>query len=151
MTGTIKTLLLMVAMLGSTGLVGCDSYSDDVKLTTEEAPKDLSGVWQLSQVTRNGIDISEAMDFSKFKLHLNADNSYQLENYLPFIVRHDGSWKVDDPQYPFHLIFQEGGASQEVKTEIAYPVVDGKRQVSLTLSPGHKSNKYKYVFVKVTQ
>lgn len=147
----IKTLLLLVVMLGSAALVGCDSYSDDQELLTDEAPKDMSGVWQLTTVSRNGIDISDAMEFTKFRLHLNADKTYQIENYLPFVVKKDGNWQVDDPQYPFHLIFQEAGGTGEVKTEISYPVVDGKRQVSLTLSPGHKSNKYKYVFVKVTQ
>jgi hypothetical protein len=151
MKATIKYLLLLVVMFGSVALVGCDSYSDNQELRTDETPKDLSGVWQLSSVTRNGIDISDAMDFSSFRLHLNTDKSYELENYLPFVVKKNGTWQVDDPQYPFHLIFQETGASSPVKTEISYPVVDGKRQVSLTLSPGHSSNKYKYVFVKVTQ
>lgn len=149
MKTTVKTLMLIMA-LSLSGLAGCDSYSDDTELITEESNKDLSGVWQLEQVTRNSVDITEEMDFSQFKLHLNSDQTYSIDNYLPFIVKNGGTWQVDDPQYPFHLIFQESGASSGVSTEISYPVVDGKRKISLTLSPGHRSNTYKYVFAKVT-
>ena len=49
-----------------------------------EVPKQLDGKWQLKTVVRNGTDISEVMDFSQFRLIMNKDNTYNIENYLLF-------------------------------------------------------------------
>ena len=65
------------------------------------------------------------MDFKRFHVLLNKDNTYKLNNYLPFIVKNDGTWNVDDPIYPFHLILKEEGSEKEVKTEIGFLTVDG--------------------------
>ena len=39
--------------------------------------------------------------------------STQLKTYLPFVVRHNGTWKVDDIYYPFRLYFTEDGATEQ--------------------------------------
>ena len=131
-------------------MTACDTFNDDFSADSySEAPKEVSGIWQLTGVTRNGSDISDEMDFSQFKLHLNGDNSYTLENYLPFVVEGNGTWTVDDPLYPFSLTFQEEEGGDPVKVEISYPIVKGKRNITLTLSPGCYSNSYVYSFVKV--
>ena len=49
------------------------------------------------------------MDFTRFHIVLNEDNTYKIENYLPFIVKGNGSWSVDDPIYPFHLFLKKMG------------------------------------------
>ena len=90
-----------------------------------EVPKDIDGNWQLVSVLRNGTDITDYMDFKRFHVLLNKDNTYKLNNYLPFIVKNDGTWNVDDPIYPFHLILKEEGSEKEVKTEIGFLTVDG--------------------------
>jgi len=76
------------------------------------------------------------MDFSRFHIVLNKDNTYEIKNYLPFIVKGNGTWSVDDPQFPFHLIFREDGADETVETEIGFLTVDGERQLTIKLSPG---------------
>jgi len=136
------------ALLG-TMAVSCDSYKDD-ETPDEfvEVDKDLSGTWALSTVMRNGVDISNAMDFSKFHLVLNDNGSYKLENRLPFPVSHNGLWRVDDPAHPFALIFTEDGTLGEVDVTINFPNNKGVRQLSITHSPGCGSNKYEYLFVK---
>ena len=147
MKNILKTALV-ISLAGIMG-VSCDSYKD-VETPEElvEHDKNLSGVWQLSRVKRNSIDITDAMDFSQFRLHLNSDNSYELENRLPFPVEENGEWSVDDPTHPFQLTFREYDAQDGIDVAIQYPIVEGCRQLTITHSPGCKSNKYEYVFVK---
>ena len=129
--------------------VSCDSYKDnETPGNFVEADKDLAGVWQLTQVKRNGVDISNSMDFSAFRLHLNADGGYELENRLPFPVVDDGTWVVDDPAHPFMITFTENGALGAVEVSIHFPNVYGERQLSITHSPGCAGNSYEYLFVK---
>ena len=131
--------------------VSCDSYKDDTPDSAfVEQNKNLDGVWQLQSVKRNGIDITSSMDFSRFRLHLDASGEYSLVNRLPFPVSHDGRWIVDDPAHPFMLSFTEyDDDDYTASVGIQYPIVEGRRQLSITHSPGCHSNKYEYVFVKV--
>lgn len=74
----------MAALMGFAA-TSCDSYKDnETPDKFVEADKDLSGVWSLTKVMRNNVDITSTMDFSKFRLRLNPDGSYSLENRLPF-------------------------------------------------------------------
>lgn len=130
----------------------CNTFKDEVAPDSYmEAPKQLDGKWQLKTVTRNGTDITDAMDFSQFHLIMNEDSTYTIENYLPFLVKKNGRWKIDDPMYPFFLTFQEEESEREAKTEITYPIVQGKRHITLTISPGCSSNSYVYSFEKVEE
>jgi hypothetical protein len=139
----------LMASILAMGVTACDSYKDnETPDTFVESNKDLSGVWQLESVTRNSVDISTLMNFSKFRLHLNADGSYTLENRLPFPVAENGVWKVDDPAYPFMITFTENGATQGTDVGIQYPISNGARRLSITHSPGCSDNKYVYLFVK---
>ncbi|MBJ2196224.1 MAG: DUF5004 domain-containing protein [Muribaculaceae bacterium] len=139
---------VMAALMGFAA-TSCDSYKDnETPDKFVEADKDLSGVWSLTKVMRNNVDITSTMDFSKFRLRLNPDGSYSLENRLPFPVRHSGLWSVDDPAHPFMLSFTEDGAIGAMEVGIQYPIVNGMRQLSITHSPGCGSNKYEYLFVK---
>jgi len=82
---------------------------------------------------------------------LKKDNTYEIKNYLPFIVKNKGKWSVDDPQFPFHLVFEEEGMNKEVKTEIGFSTVDGKRRLTIKLSPGCHTNTYVYTFKQVIE
>lgn len=146
----IQITALIFALLGIAS--ACDTFKDDITPDSYvEAQKQLDGKWKLVTVSRNGTDITKAMDFSKFHLSLNKDNTYTLENYLPFLVKKGGIWNVDDPKYPFHLTFKEEGKDMEVVSEIKYPIKDGKRQIWISLSPGCVSNTYVYVFERVAE
>lgn len=140
-------MLLSLAMLNA-----CDKFSATESDVFEETYKDLSGFWKLEKVTRNGMDITGLYDFTKFSLDLKDDGSYEIENYLPFVVKNTGKWQVDDPLYPFHLIFEEEGSNpEEVSVEIEYMIVNGKRSLSIDLSPGCFRNIYTYVFNRTDQ
>ncbi|MFV0589013.1 DUF5004 domain-containing protein [Bacteroides reticulotermitis] len=142
--GAFLTLALSVS--------SCDTFKDEMSLESySEATKHIDGNWQLSAVSRNGVDITKYMDFTRFRIVLNKDNTYEMKNYLPFIVRNNGTWQVDDPLYPFHLSFKEEGTNKDVKTEIGFLTVDGERRLTIKLSPGCYTNKYLYTFKQVAK
>ncbi len=139
----LGALALLALSLGA-----CSDFTDDSAKITSEAMKDLSGKWQLSSVIRNEIDITEEMDFSQFCLVLSSDGKYTFENYLPFVVNKEGTWKVDDPYYPYNLTFTETETNETVTIKINYPIIEGSRRITLTLSPGSVKNSYNYEFCR---
>lgn len=141
-----------ILLLGTLVISSCDTFKD--KETPEnysELPKNIEGDWQLISVSRNGTNITELMDFQRFHLFLGADNMYKLKNYLPFLVKKDGVWKVDDPTYPFHLIFKEEGTETDVITQIGFLIANGRRRLTIDLSPGCPGNRYVYTFEKIAE
>ncbi len=115
-------------------------------LPVTESVKDISGSWQVIRATRNGTDLTNIIDFSKFRVNFK-DGAYTLVDRLPFLVNKDGAYTLDDPQYPFKITFIATGA-QPVATAFTFPIVNGKRQLSLTFSPGCPNNSYVYVLTK---
>ena len=138
--------LAAIALLTTLLVTSC---ADPDKNT--EQVKDISGTWQLTTVSRNSNDITETMDFSQFQIDLKKDGKYTIENYLPFVVRHNGTWKVDDIYYPFRLYFTEDGATEQASTDILFPITNGERNIVITHSPGCGSNTYTYVFKKISE
>ena len=144
--------LVIGAFLTLTMISSCDTFEDEMTPDSySETIKHVDGNWRLFTVSRNGIDITKYMDFSRFHIVLNKDNTYEIKNYLPFIVKGNGTWSVDDPQFPFHLIFREDGADETVETEIGFLKVDGERQLTIKLSPGCHTNTYVYTFKQVME
>ena len=144
--------LVIGAFLTLTMISSCDTFEDEMTPDSySETIKHVDGNWRLFTVSRNGIDITKYMDFSRFHIVLNKDNTYEIKNYLPFIVKGNGTWSVDDPQFPFHLIFREDGADETVETEIGFFTVDGERQLTIKLSPGCHTNTYVYTFKQVME
>lgn len=143
----------IAAFLALTVIISsCDTFKDEMTPGSySETVKYIDGNWQLATVFRNGIDITEYMDFSAFHIILKKDNTYEIKNYLPFIVKNKGKWSVDDPQFPFHLVFEEEGMNKEVKTEIGFSTVDGERRLTIKLSPGCHTNTYVYTFKQVIE
>jgi hypothetical protein len=144
----IRTVFLLFLFCFLT--YACDMFQDEETENTAESTKEVNGTWRVIKASRNGAEITKLMDFSKFTLILKDDNTYTMQNRLPFIVENDGTWSVDDPQYPFRLIFDQTGSTDEVEAMLNYPVVNGTRQISLSFSPGCPSNIYTYVFEKVS-
>ena len=144
--------LVIGAFLTLTMISSCDTFEHEMTPDSySETIKHVDGNWRLFTVSRNGIDITKYMDFSRFHIVLNKDNTYEIKNYLPFIVKGNGTWSVDDPQFPFHLIFREDGADETVETEIGFLTVDGERQLTIKLSPGCHTNTYVYTFKQVME
>jgi hypothetical protein len=136
-----QLLLIMAVVLMAS------SCKTEKILPQKEALKDITGNWQVIKATRNGTDLTSIVDFSQFRLKFTNGN-YTLENKLPFLVDQNGSFSLDDPQYPFKITFTATGA-QPVSTAFTYPIVNGKRQLSLTFSPGCANNSYVYVLQQV--
>ena len=141
-----KTTHLQLLLIMAVVLIASSCKTEKV-LPQKEALKDITGNWQVIKATRNGTDLTNIVDFSQFKLNF-ANGNYTLENKLPFLVNQNGSFSLDDPQYPFKITFTAPGA-QPVSTIFTYPVLNGKRQLSLTFSPGCANNSYVYVLQQV--
>lgn len=148
----MKHKIIRAIMVLAGGIVAsCSTFSDNGDpYGTAEGVKDLSGAWKIESVTRNNIDITRAVDFSQFTLHLLADGTYHIDNYLPFVVRQNGTWGIDDPQYPFNLSFKENGQADGMTVELRYPISNGERKLFITLSPGCSSNKYVYQMIRTS-
>jgi len=140
-TGLILMPLVLLMAIAAF-IMSCDD--DDVD-PVQEAPKQLSGSWQIVQIFRNEVDMTGSIDASKFRLNFSSDGTYTIDNYLPFVVRSNGKFSLDDPQYPFKIIFREDATQESVSIGFTYPVVLGKRQIHLSFSPGCANNKYEYV------
>jgi hypothetical protein len=130
-----------------TVLLAASSCKTEKVLPQQEALKDINGSWRVIKATRNGTDLSTLVDLSQFRINFDG-TGYKLENKLPFIVTQDGAYSLDDPQYPFKITFTAAGGTP-VSTGFTYPVINGKRQLSLTFSPGCANNSYIYVLQKV--
>jgi hypothetical protein len=148
MKKTIYLKLLSLCLIGF--IAACDKFENQTADIPEESKKTIDGTWKIVKVTRNDADITAWMDFSKFKIKFNADNTYALESYLPFAVKKNGTWSLNDPQYPFYLTLNETGEEEAVTLNFNYPIANGKRIISLSFSPGCRSNIYTYTFEKVT-
>jgi hypothetical protein len=134
-------LLLILALLAWT------SCKVESLKPSAEAVKDISGNWTVITATRNGTDLMSIVDFTQFKLSFNQ-GKYTLINKLPFLVSQNGTYSLDDPQYPFQISFTPAG-SKAVSTAFTYPIINGVRQLTLTFSPGCPNNTYVYTFKKV--
>jgi hypothetical protein len=140
-----KLFKLFYLLLGAIVLVSCKNEVAD--LITEEPVKDITGTWRIVSLSRNGEELSERLDLSKFKIIFNADGSYTLQDKMAFTVSGPGSYTLNDSQYPSGLILTEEGKAPE-KMTFQFPVIAGKRQLSLTLNPGCPGNTYQYNFVR---
>ena len=122
----------------------CDVFNEEVKVYTE-SEKNIEGSWKIISAFRNDVDITDLMDFSRFRVNFGNDGNYTIENYLPFVVSKNGGYALDDPQYPFHLVFTQEGGAEPLETSLSFPTVNAERQIGLTFSPGCGSNTYTYI------
>lgn len=117
----------------------------------DESVKDITGSWKIVKLIRNGEDMTQRIDLSKFRIVFNADNTYTLEDKMAFVVDEPGTFKLDDPQYPFGLILTPQNAAEASNVTFQFPIVAGKRQLSLNMSFGCTTNVYQYFFEKEIQ
>jgi hypothetical protein len=144
----IVNILLFVLML----LVWTGCKTENVNPVTESV-KDLTGTWRIVKANRNGTSLlplvdSNYINFNKFSI-IFKDGSYTLVNPLPFIVSQNGTYSLDNPQYPFTITFKQTGSTTPISTAFTYPIVNGVRILTLVFSPGCPQNTYSYSLQKV--
>lgn len=140
-----KIFTLFYLLLASITIFSC---KDEVMQTiTDESVKDIAGTWKVVSLTRNGEQLAQRLDLSKFSITFNPDGTYTLQDKLAFAVSGPGTYKLSDPKYPYSLeLTQQSKTAQTINFQ--FPVIEGKRQLSLTLSPGCTGNTYQYNFVR---
>jgi len=146
-------LNMLSLLLITLSLLVCTSCKKDVINPATESVKDLSGTWRIVKASRNGTDLialadTNIINFNKFSITFKS-GSYTLSNLLPFIVTQNGTYALDNPQYPFQITFNQTGASTPVATAFTYPIVNGVRVLTLIFSPGCPQNSYSYSLQKV--
>lgn len=143
---------LLPAVFVVVGLTGLSSCEDGISaMSTAETEKDITGSWKVIQLTRNGEDLSQRLDLTDFRIDFNPDGTYTLADQLPFIADAPGTYRLSDPQYPFALILTPEGVQEDVVAKFQFPVVKGKRQLSLSFSLGCESNSYQFNFERENQ
>jgi hypothetical protein len=132
-------LMLLVA-------IALHSCKKERVVTPAEPLKEINGSWKIVKALRNGTDITNRFDFSRFRISF-TDNTYTITDPVPFIQTGDGTWAFDDASYPFKMNFQVG--TDPVKSaEIVYPIKDGVRNIVMSFSPGCTANTYQYTLEK---
>jgi hypothetical protein len=138
-----KIFAFFYLLLVSLTILSC---KDEVAaIVTDESVKDVTGTWKIVSLTRNGEELVTRMDLSKFKVTFKADGTYTLVDKLAFVVSGPGTYRLNDPQYPYSLILIEQNKTPQI-VKFQFPVIEGKRQLSLTMSPGCTGNTYQYNF-----
>ena len=138
-----RKIFAFYLLLASLTILSC---KDEVAtLVTDESLKDVTGTWKVVSLTRNGEELATRIDLSKFRVTFKADGTYTLADQLAFAVGGPGTYKLNDPQYPYSLVLTEQAKSPKT-VKFQFPVIEGKRQLSLTLSPGCTGNTYQYNF-----
>lgn len=140
-----KIFRIFYLLLTAITLFSCKDELAEV--ITDESVKDITGSWKVVSLTRNGEELAQRIDLSKFRIIFKPDGTYTLQDKLAFAVAGPGSYKLNDPQYPYSVVLTEQGKSAK-SIRFLFPVIEGKRQMSLTLSPGCAGNTYQYNFVK---
>lgn len=125
---------------------GLHSCSKEKVVIPAEPVKDITGAWKIVKALRNGTDMTNRFDFSKFRITF-SENSYQIINPVPFIQAGDGTWAFDDPNYPFKMNFTSADDTKK-SAEIVYPVKNGNRNIVISFSPGCAANIYQYTLEK---
>jgi hypothetical protein len=141
----IKQLLLF-AFVAFGYLFHASCEDEMASVVTDEPVKDIAGSWKVVQLTRNGEDLSQRLDLSDFRIDFKEDGSYTLANGLPFVLVGSGTYTLNDPQYPFSVLMTADGGPEQTAVKLQYPVVRGKRQLSLSFSLGCAGNTYQYNF-----
>lgn len=139
-----RTVLFLIALISISA--GCEQ--EEVPYLVGEQ-KNIEGSWKIAQASMNGDDLTPWGDFSQFRLQIGADNTYTLENQIPFMVDRNGTWAFDDPVFPTEISFTPEGSSTPVTSRFVFPIVSGKRMINVTFSAGCSSNKYEYTFERV--
>jgi hypothetical protein len=142
-----KFLFLIIPLL-----VWVSCKTENIK-PVAESTKDITGTWRIVKATRNGSDLISLVDTAN--INFNAFNiifksgTYSLVNTLPFIVAQNGTYSLDNPQYPFVITFKQSGSSTGISTAFTYPIVNGVRVLTIVFSPGCPQNIYSYSLQKV--
>src|SRR5690606_9046504 len=138
--------LILICFIGIWLLIPGLCEDEMANIVTDEPVKDITGSWKVVQLMRNGEDLSQRLNLTDFRVDFKADGNYILANELPFVLVGSGTYTLNDPQYPFSVLLTADGELEQIAVKLQYPVVRGKRQLSLSFSLGCAGNTYQYNF-----
>ncbi len=133
----LKVFLAVLILFGS----GCKKEIDVPPGAFDAQARSIEGSWKLIKISRNGTDMTNRLDVSQFNLTF-SDNSFAINETLPFVVAGNGTWSFDNPDYPMAIEFITGTDTGMVSLTSA--IYSSKSLLSLRLSPGCSGNIYEY-------
>lgn len=145
----MKKKFITTCMVSLFVFFGCN---DDPSVNPEgftELMVDINGSWKIDQVTQNGIDITNALDFQSFALELLYDgttpSSFSLASNLPFVTKSlNGAWSFDDPVYPTLINFSDGTSAKLLDPLLS----SGQEKLNLEVVLGCENIVYQYKLIK---
>ena len=135
----------IISAIGFLLLLSFLSCKKEKTIIQDEPVKDITGTWKIIKAMRNGTDLTDRFGFGDFRIKF-SDSSYTITNLVPFITSKDGTWRFDDPQYPFQITFTSSGDAKN--STVQYPIVNGLRNIVVSFSPGCSLNTYQYTLQK---
>ncbi len=138
----MKRYLIVISSL----LIFLSACNREEVIGLTEPIKSINGTWRISQALRNGTDLTNSFDFSHFSIKF-TDSTYTIDSLVPFAVEGSGTYRFDNPQYPFKIQFIQQDSSARA-FNLQYPIVNGVRNIILSFSPGCTSNTYQYTLQK---
>ncbi|WP_142785099.1 DUF5004 domain-containing protein [Changchengzhania lutea] len=133
------------------------SCEDDIRLNPDgfiEFNVDINGSWIIDNVTQNGLDITNRLNFQSFSLDLNYDgvnpSTFSIPHTsIPFgIDFSSGSWTFDDLTYPTKLNFTDGGGNMVEVSLAEIPLLSKGNSLKVQFQLGCADNTYVYSFKK---
>ena len=130
----LNVRFIMGAFFALTIIVSsCNTFKDEITPDNySEVAKNINANWQLSAVSRNGVDITDMMDFTRFHIVLNEDNTYKIENcsdfcksvVLPLLTTSDShfSMSLDDLRKRLYIWLYKSGENTVL-------ICDSKRDI----------------------
>lgn len=150
-----KHVARICLLAGLLGYSSCDESDNFPPGAFIKQSKKLVGTWRIQSVTRNGTDLTDRFDFSQFAITFattgDGSGTYTITHKAPFPVGRNGTWKFDDPAYPFAIALTEEGTTSLKIVELRKPVIYDKPQLTLRFSSGCSGNTYEYILNEITQ
>lgn len=145
----MKKILLILSLAMLSAISGCEEEPSVNPDGFTEFKVNINGSWKIDQVTQNGIDITNALDFKSSKFDLNYEgatpSSFSFSSKLPFVTKSlTGSWSFDDPVYPRAINFSDG-----TSVNIVGPIRSaGENRMTLGFNLGCSQTNYQYILIK---
>lgn len=148
MKSLLKVSLILLILILSINLNSCKEQDQHY---IEGEQLDITGSWKIIEARQNGNSLIASYDFSGFRLNFNENNTYTIDNPLPFMVTENGDWQFNDPFFPTEITMNHEDGSQSYTTNFGYPLDGSRRLIHLTFDVGCISNEYEYTLERVTE
>jgi len=145
----MRKIFLTMCLASLTAFISCDEEASVNPDGLTELNADINGNWKIGNITQNGVDITQSLDYESFSLELKNDGtsppSFKLDSKFPFVTKSlEGSWSFNDPTYPTLIEFSDGTSAF-----VGRPLLSsGNTELFLNFRLGCSNTNYQYKLIK---